>query len=258
MTDYYATLGVPRTAAADEIKKAYRKLASQHHPDKGGDTAKFQEIEEAYRTLSDPQKKAAYDNPMSSAQFGGFGPNSANFNFDDIFSMFGTKFQPPRQHARMTLWISLADVATGGNRMINVGTSQGTQSIEINIPNGIEDGDNVQYSGLAPGGQDLVVTFRVQPDRQWQRQGTTLIMDTSATFWQLVCGDTVNIMDIRGNKLELTIPPKTQPGTLLRVRGRGLPNRNGEKGDMLVKITGRMPPNISPELMAAIQKEMAQ
>jgi len=262
MMNYYDVLGVSRTAAADEIKRAYRRLASQHHPDKGGDTEKFQEIEAAYRTLSDTEKRAEYDNPNPfSGQHpqGGWQQTGAPFNFDDIFQMFGARFNQPRGYARMSLWISLQDVALPGKRLVSVGTAAGTQAIEIEIPTGIVDGDNVQYSGLAPGGQDLVVTFRIRPDPVWQRQEsnlTNLITNLSVSVWQLIAGGESAVTDIRGNRLMLTVPPMTQPGALLRVRERGLPDRSGKTGDMLVQINTKLPEKISPELMAAIQKEL--
>ena len=153
MPDHYATLGVARTATVDEIKKAFRKLASQHHPDKGGDTKKFQEIQAAYDTLGDSAKRQQYDNPAP--QFAGM-PGGAQFNMGDIFSqMFGGGmghgFQgqhPRRNHMRMSLWITLKDVATGGHRQVAVGSTQGQSTIEIDIPLGINDGDMVQYLSL--------------------------------------------------------------------------------------------------------------
>lgn len=256
---YYDVLGVSRTATSDEIKRAYRRLASQHHPDKGGDTGKFQEIEAAYRTLSDNQKRAEYDNPrhVFGQQPGGEWQRAGSqFNFDDIFSMFGARFNAPRGHARMNLWITLQDVAQPGTKMVSVGTAAGTQTIEIEIPAGIGDGDNVQYPGLAPGGQDLVVTFRIRPDNKWQQQDTNLITNLSLSIWQLVAGDEVPVVDIRGTELMLTVPAMTQPGALLRVKGRGLKDRNGKNGDMLVRMIARVPNKISPELLAAIQKEL--
>jgi molecular chaperone DnaJ len=256
MTDHYQTLGVQKTATADEIKRAFRKLASQHHPDKGGDTAKFQEIQAAYEVLGESAKRAAYDNPRG-PEFGGPQSNNA-FDFGEIFNMFGARFQQTQQrsHARMTLWIGLLDVATPGPRTVSIGTQTGSHAVEINIPNGIEDGDSDQYAGLAPGGQDLVVQFRIHPDRAWTRQGQTLLTDSHTSVWTLVAGGTITILDIRGNKLELTVPQHTQPGTLLRARGRGLSDRNGQLGDMLVRLHARIPPKISPELMAAIQQEV--
>jgi DnaJ-class molecular chaperone len=263
MLDHYATLGVSRTASQDEIKRAFRKLASQHHPDKGGDTAKFQAIQAAYDTLGDTVKRAAYDNPspFGPGHSGGWQQAGGNpFNFDNIFNVFGAQFRPTQStpQSRMTLWINLYDVATGGSRIISVGTQQGTQEIEINLPTGISDGDNVQYKGLGPNGSDLIVHFRIRPETKWLRQESNLITEITVNMWILVVGGVANMADIRNNKLELTIPPKTQPGTMLRVRGRGLMSRSGENGDMLVKLNPRIPPQISNELMAAIAKEVEQ
>jgi curved DNA-binding protein len=260
--NYYDVLGVPKSATAGEIKQAYRKLASKFHPDKGGDTEKFQQIEEDYRILGNPEKRSDYDNPnpfFGQNPSGGWQQAGAHFDFNDIFQMFGARFNQPRGHARMSLWISLQDVAQPGKRLVSVGTAAGTQAIEIEIPVGISDGDNVQYSGLAPGGQDLVVTFRIRPDPVWQRQEsdpTNLITNQPVSVWNLIAGGEVSITDIRGNQLQLTVPPQTQPGALLRARGRGLPDRSGRIGDMLVRMVAQIPKQISPELMAAIQKEL--
>ena len=261
MTDYYATLGVARTASADEIKKAFRKLASQHHPDKGGDTKKFQEIQAAYDTLGDEKKRAAYNNPQSQMPFGGGPQFNQNFNFNEIFNMFGASFQHPQQqrgHARMTLWINIKDVAAPGSRTVTMGTQTGTHNIEITIPNGIEDGDNVQFSGLGPDRQDLVITFRIHPDRTWQRNSNNVTTEHTTSVWRLIAGGTIIMADIRGNRIELSIPARTQPGSLLRARGRGLPDRNGNIGDMLVRIQAEIPTKISEELLAAIQQELAK
>ncbi len=259
MTDYYATLGVARTASADEIKHAFRKLASQHHPDKGGDTKKFQEIQAAYETLGNEQKRAAYNNPQPQNPFGGGGFHQ-NFDFNEIFNMFGARPPQPQQrsHARMTLWITIMDVAAPGTRVVSMGTHTGTHNIEINIPNGINDGDNVQYPGIGPGGQDLVITFRVHPDRTWQRVNNNVHTDTMVSVWKLIAGGDVPMLDIRGNRIEISIPPNTQPGSQLRARGRGLPDRNGQLGDMLIRVQARLPSRISPELIAAIQQESAE
>jgi molecular chaperone DnaJ len=259
MSDYYATLGVPRTASNDEIKRAFRKLASQHHPDKGGDTKKFQEIQAAYDTLGNEQKRAAYNHPQPQMP-PGHGGFHQNFDFNEIFNMFGAKFQHPQQrsHARMTLWIQIQDVASPGPRVVAMGTQTGTHNIEITIPNGIEDGDNVQYSGIGPGGQDLVVTFRIHPNQTWQRTGNNVITETHVSIWKLIVGGTITMLDIRGNKIELGIPKITQPGSLLRARGRGFPDRNGSTGDMLVRIHAEIPTQISEELLSAIQQESAK
>lgn len=257
MTDHYATLGVSKTASQDEIKKAFRKLASQHHPDKGGNTAKFQEIQAAYDVLGDEAKRQQYDNPAPQFNFG----QGAQFNnMHDIFSqMFGGGMgnpfghHPRRNHARMSLWISLLDAVRGGTRTVSVGTQQGTQTVDIEIPRGIEDGDNVQYSGIAPGGMDLVIQFRVHPDQRWRRDGLNLYTEHKVSIWDLILGGQTEVRNVEGNGLVVTVPPNTQPMTTLRLRQQGIQNRNGQQGDLFVKLQAEIPKNISPELLDAIR-----
>lgn len=252
MTDYYAALGVPRTATADEIKQAFRRLASQLHPDKGGDTAKFQAIQEAYATLGDEHKRAEYNNPRP--QFSGF---NGSVNINDIFNMFGqgqfAQRPQPRGHVRMTLTITLKDVATGGRRTVSLGTTQGTSAVELEIPLGINDGDHVHYEGIAPGGADLVVQYRVQQDRTWQRQDLNLITEARVSIWDIILGTQLHITTITGSVLSADIPARSQPGVTLRLRARGLTNRNGTTGDILVRVQAFVPDLISPELLAALE-----
>ena len=255
MTDYYAALGVPKTATADEIKQAFRRLASQHHPDKGGDTAKFQSIQEAYATLGDEQKRAEYDNPKP--QFGNFGGGFGHPQFNDIFNqMFGQNFaqqHAKRGHVRMHIWVTLSEIAQGVQKTVNVNTSAGTSTVQIQVPFGINDGDNVQYSGMAPGGIDLVVQYRVQPDPNWQRDGLNLYTNVSLSVWDLIRGTTVEITSLEGKILGVSVPVRCQPNQLLRVRGHGMSNGRGTKGDILVRVQTFIPDQISPELLDAIQ-----
>lgn len=259
MTDHYATLGVARTASQDEIKRAFRRLASQHHPDKGGDTKKFQEIQAAYDTLGDAAKRQQYDNPAP--QFAGM-PGGAQFNMGDIFSqMFGGGMghgfpgqHPRRNHMRMSLWITLKDVATGGHRQVAVGSMAGQSTIEIDVPRGINDGDMVQYAGIAPGGQDLVVEFRVHPHPQFRRDGLNLTVDHRADVWDMILGGDTTVTNLDHNQLVVSIPPLTDNGTTLRLRGRGLQDRSGTTGDLFVKLHAQLPRKITPELVAAIQQ----
>ena len=258
MTDYYAALGVPRTATADDIKKAFRRLASQHHPDKGGDTQKFQAIQQAYATLGDDQKRAEYDNPRP--QFSGFHGTPGGVNINDIFGqMFGQQFgqqhqHPRRSHVRMTLWISLLDVATGGRRTVSLGTQSGVSAVEIEIPLGINDGDNVQYEGIGPGGSDLVVQFKVSPDRVWQRDGLNLVQEVRIDIWDLILGGELTIDTLTGKTLSTRVPARTQPGTVLRLKAQGLRDRAGRTGDIMVRVQAQIPENIPPEIIDAIQK----
>ena len=254
MTDHYAALGVPRTATTAEIKQAFRKLASQHHPDKGGDTAKFQAIQAAYAVLGDEQKRSEYNNPQP--QFGGFGAGHPQFN--DIFAqMFGGQFgqqHPRRNHVRMTLYISLLDVAQGGKKAVAVGTSQGQSTVEIEVPLGLNDGDNIQYGGLAPGGQDLVITFRIHPDSSWRRDGLNLTVEHSVSVWDLIMGAEITVKNILGHSLTVKVPPRCQPSAVLRLRGQGLKDRRGAQGDQFVKLNAQIPATLAPELIEAIEK----
>jgi len=255
MTDYYATLGVARTASADEIKRAYRKLASQHHPDRGGDTKKFQEIQAAYDTLGDEQKRAAYNNPQPQMPFGQGGFNSAHFNLNEIFGqMFGQHMhQQQRGNVRMSLWISLADAIRGGPKTVSVSTSAGTTTVQIDIPRAIQDGDNVQYGGIAPGGMDLVIQFRITPDPAWRRDDLNLHSEYKATVWQLILGADIEIVTPTGSTLSVAVPARTQPGSVMRLKGQGLTSRNGQKGDILIRMQARIP-EISDQLLEAIRQ----
>lgn len=259
-------MGVSRTASADEIKRAYRKMAMQHHPDRGGDVNRFQEIEEAYRVLSDPQQRQQYDNPRPSAQSFTMNMGPGMFNLDEIFNMFGTNMRGNRgMSQRLSLWIGLSDVARGGPRIISLNTHAGISSVEIDIPPGIGDGDTIRYPKASPDGQDLVITYRIHPDERWQRDGRDLTMTMTVDIWDLILGAEVPVTDIHNVTLMLTVPARTQPGSLLRLRGRGLPDnslpgrgRNLPPGDLLVRVQARIPDNISPALLEAITRDRGQ
>lgn len=259
MTDFYSTLGVPKTATADEIKRAFRKLASQHHPDKGGDTQKFQEIQQAYSVLGDAAQRQQYDNPRRPQGMPGMGPGGPGFDFDSIFEMFGTRVNQMNSSrapsARFELWITLRDVATGGNRVISVGTRQGQANVEIAIPQGLDEGDTIRYAGAGPNGIDLIITFRIQPDPFWSRKDNTLTTTIQADFWDLIVGCETTVDTIDGTSLVIVIPPDTQPGTILRVRGHGLPRKNiPQRGDMMVVVQAKLPRNIPDDLRERIRQ----
>ena len=257
MKDYYLILGVPRTASNDEIKRAYRKLAMQHHPDRGGDQVKFQDINEAYITLSDPGKKQAYDNPAPAFSQGG-----AGFPFTDFFEMFGMRpGGAPHQNfhhqrsPRMNLWITLEDVARGGPRMINVAN----HTAEIVIPQGIEDGDNVRYSGIGPNSTDIIALFRVTPNPKWQRNGADISTEIAISVWDLILGTELTLTTLTGNTVQITIPPNTQPGTVMRVRGYGLPRKQStQRGDIMIRTQARLPESIPQELREHIKRTRDQ
>lgn len=256
MKDHYQTLGVDKTATESEIKSAYRKLAMKHHPDRGGDQEKFQEIQAAYAVLGDAQKRAEYDNPASRVNFNfGQNPFGGNFNFDDIFEMFGTRFSHQQRpgYQRATLWLRLEDVATGGKRIISLGNQ--SPSVEIDIPVGIADGENVRYPGLGTGGVDLVINFRVHGHPDWHRDGLDLWCVRGLTFWQLLAGCEITIKSISGAEYELTVPPSTEPGRVMRIRGKGLSRPNHNTGDLLVKIQAVMPTEVPDEIIELIREK---
>ena len=249
MQNPYQTLGVDRNAPPDEIKRAYRRLASKHHPDKGGDKTRFQEIQAAYEAITNPRPES--QNTGGHFQHGGF-------DVDHIFNMFGARFQQPhqrQQQARMNLWITLTDAAQGGRRTVSIGTNIGTVAAEIEIPQGIDDGDSVQYPGIGPGGIDLIVTFRIHPDPRWIRQGLNLTTERTVDIWSLILGTQIEVQDILKTTLSVNVAPNTQPGTLIRLRGRGMQARNGQIGDLFVRVQTVIPKDIPEDLLELIRSK---
>ena len=258
MTDAYSTLGVPKGASAADIKKAYRKLAAEHHPDRqGGNTAKFQEIQSAYETLSDPVKRQQHDNPHRPGP-GGFEFNFSSAGHDDIFREFfnfnqtHTKQRP----VQLSLWINLEDIVLGGQRTMSLQVNGKVEAVKIEIPVGIEDGASVKYPNLGPSGQDLIIMFRIHPHKMFKRgQGLDLICDLSANFWQLILGTELPLQHLNGKELSVVIPPKTKPDSILRLRGQGI-QRERHVGDLYVKINALLPENISDNLLELLRDQI--
>lgn len=254
MKDFYHILGVDRSALDSEIKKAYRRLANQHHPDKGGSTEKFQEIQAAYDVLIDPTRRAKYDSPAPSHN-----NRNGNFDFDTIFDIFGARFNENATRggsARIQLWISLYDAAVGGPRTISVSSPAGQNNIEINILAGIIDGASVRYPRIAPGGMDLIVHFRIRPEPGWERNDEHVTKDQCLDIWDLILGTEIIVQTLQLQSISIKVPPLTNPGTMLRVRGHGMPHRNSAaKGDLFVRINARLPLEISSELLEHIGQE---
>lgn len=252
--DYYKILGVDRNATPEEIKKAYRKMAAKHHPDRGGDTAEFQKIEEAYRNLSDPQPKSQHDNPNP---FGGGFPGGFSFSFgggnpfDDIFSQF-TRQRQQRIYT-VSLWVTLEQVAKGGEETVQFNTDKGVKTFKINIPTGVQDGQQIRYQNLMPDG-DLQIEFRVHAHKIFERRLNDLYVTKDISVFDLILGTTIKVPTIHGDELEVTVPPKTKPGTTFRIPGKGLENQYN-KADQFVLLNITIPDIISNELLSLIEQE---
>ena len=274
--DYYQILGVSKTSSPDEIKKAYRKLASQHHPDKGGDTAMFQKIEEAYRILSDPQKKQEYDNPnpfFGQGQNGTFRhtgqgfPGGFNFNFNgvdinDIFNqMFNQHHQnhPNTPHAyRTVVHITLEQCYFGGSMPLKLQTNVQMYAVNIDIPKGVMDGGQVRYDNLIPNAS-LIVEFRVQPHLKFERRGIDLYCNHSISVLDLIVGSTFEFASISGKTLEVKIPAKTQPHVQLKIAGQGMPiNGSTTFGDQIILLKPFIPDIIDDEITQSILRSKSK
>lgn len=252
--DYYNILGVTKTASQQEIKQAYRRLASKHHPDRGGDTAEFQKIEQAYRTLSDEQSRHQYDHPSPHQNFGGqgFNPFGQGFNpFEEMINQFN-KRQQQRMYT-VSVSITLEQVATGGIETIQVNTPVGGKTFQISVPKGIEDGQKINYENLMPDGI-LQITFRIHKHSEFERRRLDLFSVKELSIIDLILGTTISFRTIYDQTLEITIQPKTKPGSSLRISGKGLEASNG-RGDQYILINASIPDTISTELLTALEQE---
>ena len=263
--DYYNTLGVPRDADQDTIKKAYRKLAMQHHPDKGGDPNEFQKISEAYDTLSDVNKRFVYDNPQSQAQGfpGGFNFNAQGFDINDLFSqIFGQQRfhnqQRQKQVLRTQVYVSLVDSYNGSTQMMQINTHQGAKVINFAVPKGIDSGDQVRYDNLIDDAT-LIVQFIVHKELKFDRHGDDLHSNIPISVLDLITGTKIEFTTLSGKKLEVNIKPMTQPTDQIRIQGYGMPIRDsGFYGDQLLLLKPYIPDNISQDVIDSIVRNQSK
>lgn len=265
MMDYYNTLGVPRDADQDTIKRAYRKLAMQHHPDKGGDPNEFQKISEAYETLSDTDKRLQYDNPNSQPQGfpGGFSFHAQGFDINDIFSqIFGKQgFHQRNNHRqvfRTQVYVSLLDAYHGSNQMIQLNTANGPKVVNFAVPKGIESGEQVRYDNILDDAS-LIIQFIVRNELKFDRNGNDLYSTIPISVLELITGAKIEFTTLTGKKLEVNIQPKTQPTDQIRIQGYGMPIRDsGFYGDQLLLLKPYVPDNISQDVIDSIIRNQSK
>ena len=261
--DHYSTLGVSKTATPDEIKKSYRKLASQHHPDKGGDKAKFQDIQAAYDTLSSPEKRQQYDNPMPQGfhQQGGM-PQGFEHIFGQMFgggnpfNPFGQQRQQPQQQVfRTTINISLEQAFNGGEQLLKLQTPTNVHAVTIQIPKGIQNGNQMRIDNVLDGAS-LVVDFRIEPHLKYDRQGNDLVCNHSISVLDLIIGTSFEFTTLSGKTLEVTVKPRTQPYIQLKLASQGMPiyNTNGY-GDQIILLKPFIPDIIDETVINSISQQ---
>lgn len=312
--DYYAILGVPKTASQAEIKKAYRKLARELHPDTNKDPAaekRFKDANEAHAVLADAEKRKQYDElganwqayqhagfgsggatdwagfggapggtrwtyrttggGASTEDLGGFsdffrqffggaaaggaspfgggggaGAGTGAFEYVDLSDLGRRTRSRPAAVAQATAEVTLAEVATGAERMVDVNGRR----LHVKIPAGVTDGSKVKLSGAVDGG-DLVITVRAKPDPRFERSGTDLRTELPLTLAEALLGAEVPVQTPTGT-VKLRVRPNTQNGQEIRLKGRGLPKRgSSQKGDLVVTAKVVLP-NLDDEARDAL------
>lgn len=267
--DYYQILGVSRSASKDEIKRAFRKLAAKHHPDRNPDDKaaeeRFKEINEAYTVLQDDEKRKFYDqygtadgvppfaggnfsgrvNPEDVAGFsdffqtlfgsGGFRTVRTGSGFtDDPFERFGSA--AGLRNLEAELEIDLLTAYHGGTRTV---TLQG-QRLDVTIPKGARDGSRLRLRGQAPGGGDVMLRLKLAQHPTFTLDGDTVRVTVSVPDYRAVLGGTVRVPTLDGD-VEMSLPKGTQSGRVLRLRGQGWPKRGGGRGDAYAEIQVMIP-----------------
>lgn len=276
--DYYLSLGVSKTASDNEIKASYRKLARQYHPDvnKSPEAAqKFKEVSEAYQILSDPNKRQTYDQFGSAAfepgagGFGGGGPfgqgnpfgaqggpfgfgggGNINIDFEDPFSLFEQFFggsglgEMFRRRPTYQMELSFDEAIKGTTKQVEVEKREKSGTIKrerlnISVPAGVDDGVRMRFG-------EIEIVFRVRAHPQFQREGPNIFSEVKLTIPQIVLGDIIEVSTVEGS-VSLKVPPGTEPGTLIKIKGKGVVSLRGGKGDHFIRVKIDVPKHLSPQ-----------
>lgn len=271
--NYYEILGVRETADQDDIKKAYKKLAMQHHPDRGGDNKKFQEISQAYDTLSDPAKRSQYDAELQGLNnpFINIRTNTGFPNFEDLFGFhFGHGFAQQRTSRNKDLTIRMnvtfKQSYLGAQMVAKYRTPSGkNREVTIDIPAGIQTGQTIRHPGLGddsfnnfpPG--DLNIQILVENDPEWMRRNDDLCKIVSINSFEAILGCTKEIQCIDGSILPIKIRPGVNSGTEFSSKGRGFNNISSGRVGNLIVVVEVITPTINDEnLLKQIENINAQ
>jgi molecular chaperone DnaJ len=277
--DFYKVLGVDKKAAADEIKKRYRALARDLHPDKTkGDVAKeeeFKAVSEAYEILSDPKKRAEYDEARSLFAKGGFrapqGGGAQGGDFGDIFGsgnpqdIFANLFggggrRGPRkgQDLQTEATISFRESVFGTTLELRLGMDRGqSQNISARVPAGVNDGTKIRMKGKGSPGEagpgDLFIQLHVMPHPIFGRKGENLTLTLPITFAEAALGGDIKVPTLSGDDVKVRIAPGTPTGRTLRVKGRGV-TKGSTTGDLLVTVEVQVPQRVDGKALDALKK----
>lgn len=285
--DYYKTLGVDRNADAQAIKKAFRRLAKQYHPDANPDNpdaeTKFKEINQAYEVLSDPEKRKMYDQlGPDFARYQGVPNNGGGFNgqytnvdmdegafgdlFEQIFGGIGGRNRGGRtggfggvpakgRDIEQDVSVSLQEAFEGTTRFI---TKNGRR-IKATIPAGVTSGTKVRLSGEGEPGSagpgDLFLVVTVQPDSRYEVNGVDITTDVRVDVFTAMLGGNAEVATLDGN-IRLKIPAGTQSGQKMRLSGKGMPvmRKKGERGDLYARVMITVPKDLTDEQRQLVQQ----
>ena len=276
--DFYKVLGVDKKASADEIKKKYRSLARDLHPDKTkGDAAKeeqFKAVSEAYEILSDSKKRAEYDEARTLFEKGGFrAPTGGGFqggDFGDIFgggnpqdifaNLFGGGRRGPRkgQDLQTEATITFRESVFGTTLDLRLGMERGgSQNISARVPTGVHDGAKIRVKGKGAPGEagpgDLFIQLHVKPHPVFGRKGENLTITLPVTFTEAALGADIKVPTLSGDDVTVRIAPGTPNGRTLRVKGRGV-TKGSTTGDLLVTVEVQVPQRVDGKALDALKK----